>query len=276
MIGVIVVLFKPTDQEIRNISMYKDEVDKILIIDNSPINHQVIISNLIGLSKDIQYVSYTENIGLCKALNQGIRKLASIGCEWIVAFDADSQLETNIFSVYRQTIAEYPDIISVAVFAPQHSFDRGIKKIYSGYREVDWAMTSGWLINADIFLKNGGFFEPLFLDGLDLDYCYFVREQGYKVIECGEAVIKHHPGETKETKVFNKTIKYGYAPPDRYLMQARCLVWTIRRYKKIFDIKMYVYKWVKVILLFDNTYIKRMVTGTKEGLSIYRKYKSVR
>ena len=63
MIGVIVVLFKPTDQEIRNISMYKDEVDKILIIDNSPINHQVIISNLIGLSKDIQYVSYTENIG---------------------------------------------------------------------------------------------------------------------------------------------------------------------------------------------------------------------
>ena len=52
----------------------------------------------------------------------------------------------------------------------------------------------------------------------------------------------------------------------------------LRRYKKIFDIKMYVYKWVKVILLFDNkkTYIKRMVTGTKEGLSIYRKYKSVR
>lgn len=278
MIGAIVVLFKPTKAEILNILTYKNEVDNILIIDNSPINHQDKIDNLIGLSDTLHYVSYIENIGLCKALNKGVKELASIGCEWVVVFDADSQLETNIFNVYKQTITGYSDSMLVAVFAPQHSFDRSAKKIYRGYREVDWAMTSGWLINVEIFLNIGGFFEPLFVDGLDMDYCYLAREQGYKIIECGEAMLRHHPAETKKIIFFSKIFKYGYASPERYFMQARCLVWTIKRYKKRIDKKMYFYKWVKVLFLFDDkkTYIKNMISGTREGLLLYRKYKAKR
>ena len=78
-------------------------------------------------------------------------------------------------------------------------------------------MTSGWLINIEIFEKQNGFFEELFVDGLDMDYCFKSHENGYLVIECGKAVINHHPAETRNCLGF----KYGIASPYRYYMQAK-------------------------------------------------------
>ena len=61
-----------------------------------------------------------------------------------------------------------------------------------------------------------------------MDYCFKSHENGYLVIECGKAVINHHPAETRNCLGF----KYGIASPYRYYMQARQLIWCWKRYKK--------------------------------------------
>ena len=124
-------------------------------------------------------------------------------------------------------------------------------------------MTSGCLFNCEIFKKQNGFMEELFVDGLDMDYCFKSHEKGYRIIECGEAVINHHPAETKSFLGF----KYGIASPNRYYMQARALIWCWKRYKKPRMFGFYLYKWFKVLFLFPNKkmYVRKMIEGTKEA-----------
>lgn len=277
-IGAVVVLYNPNIDEIKNINSYINKSDYIFIIDNSSEeNSDLIIENLESMG-NVMYIYNEENIGLCRALNNGIAMARDKGCQWTVIFDADSKIKTDIFKVYKETINSYKNIENVAVFAPQHTFDRRKKEIYRGYKEVDWAMTSGWIVNNAIFQNLNGFFEPLFVDGLDLDYCHYAKEKGYKIIECGEAMIEHHPAVTKSFRIFNKKIKLGTASPYRYYLQARCLVWNFKRYHHFSDIKMYFIKWAKVLLFFDNRkeYVRNLIHGTKDGIKLYKKYKLTR
>gem|GEM_PF-4937 len=263
MIGSVVVLYNPTEDEIKNINSYIPNVDRAVIVDNSVQNNEKIVELLINDKSKIQYFSKQENMGLCKALNIGIKLLEESGCDWALLFDADSKLGSDIVTEYKKAIEDYKGK-QVALFTPVHVFDRSNAVPYSGYKNVDWSMTSGWLINIEIFEKQNGFFEELFVDGLDMDYCFKSHENGYLVIECGKAVINHHPAETRNCLGF----KYGIASPYRYYMQARQLIWCWKRYKKTRIFFVYLYKWAKVLLLFDHKidYIKSMAKGTSDDV----------
>lgn len=270
--GAVVVLYNPTDKEIRNINSYKDSVEQMIIIDNSDVNHCELVDNLLKLNSRVKYYSEQKNLGLCRALNIGIKMLADAGCQWVLVFDADSEIVSNIVEIYKRAIYDYEreKKSDIAVFAPVHIFDRSKRRAYRGYNEVEWAMTSGCLFNCNLFQKQNGFMEELFVDGLDMDYCFKAKRNGYKIIECGEAAIRHYPAETKSLFGF----KYGIASPVRYRMQARALIWCWRHYKinRIFFV--YMYKWFKVVFLFPQKmrYIKNMVYGTVEGKKLLKKY----
>ena len=275
MIGAVVVLYNPTKEEVNNINTYKNRVSHTVIIDNSNVNNQKMVDEIVFLSSNITYYSEQLNMGLAKAFNIGIDILHEIGCNWALLFDADSRLESDIITAYKEAMNKYGS--EVAVFSPIHIFDRAKKIQYKGYRKVNWAKTSGCLYNCEIFKKQNGFKEELFVDGLDMDYCYKVREKGYKIIEVEAAKINHFPAISKVVEIGNKVIlKYGYASPWRYYMQARALIWLILRYKSYKDIVTYLYKWFKVLCLFDNKveFMKQMVKGSRDGICLWCEYKS--
>lgn len=270
MIGSIVVLYEPKSKEYSHVCDYYAEVDVVYIIDNSKTNNCGVIESVIeekyGNYDKMQYFHFSENIGLCKALNYGIKKAKEFGCSWALLMDSDSTFITNIVNIYKQKLNNIED--DVAVLAPVHIHDRSKAVEYEGEKELKWAMTSGCLYNISIFEKLGGFKEELFVDGLDIDYCYKAREKGYKVIECGKALLRHYPATTKELTLFgNVILKYGISSPIRYRLQTRSLVWLIRRYRQFPDIIRYCWKWAKVILFFENKneYIKEMKKGSREG-----------
>lgn len=275
MIGSIVVLYNPSEEEIKNVNSYIDKVDFGVIIDNSTVDNEQWIFSLLNNDGKIKYYSEQKNLGLCRAFNIGVGFLKQKGCDWALLFDADSKLEKDIVSIYKDAIRLY-DKDQVAVFCPVHVFERSKNQPYDGYKEVKWSMTSGWLVNINIFDKQNGFFEELFVDGLDMDYCYKSLGNGYKIIECGNAYLIHNPAETKSISIFGRKIKYGTASPFRYYMQARQLVWCLLNYKEKECFVLYCYKWFKVIFLFSNKkeYIRSMLKGTKDGKIIYKKQKS--
>lgn len=273
-IGVVVVLFCPVLEELARIRKYVFAVAHTIIMDNSPQNNAELIARIIDCQDKYTYISHSENVGLCKALNEGIMCLMKIGCKWACVFDADSNFSPDIFNIYRKAMKEYEER-QIAIFAPVHTYDRKQRQAYDGYQEKKWAMTSGCAINIETFVNLGGFFETLFVDGLDMDYCFRAREKGHHIIECGAAIIKHCPAKTKKITFFKKTFLYGYDVPARYFMQARGLIWMIYRYKSAQSILMYLYKWLKVVFLFPDkkNYIKAMINGTKEGKKLYIAYR---
>ena len=270
-IGAVVVLYNPTKEEIENINTYKDLVDRTVVVDNSADDHENMVSEVVGHDSDVIYYSEKNNLGLCKALNIGIDMLMNKGCNWALIFDSDSKMGSDVVSVYKRAIRHYKDQLNcIAVFAPVHTFDRSGNQPYKGYKDIEWAMTSGCLFNCEIFKRQSGFMEELFVDGLDIDYCFKSHENDYRVIECGEAIIKHHPADTRSFLGF----KYGISSPNRYCMQVRSLIWCWRRYGKPNMFGFYLYKWMKVLLFFPGKreYIKEMIKGTKEGNRLLDKY----
>ena len=104
----------------------------------------------------------------------------------------------------------------------------------------------------------------------DMDYCLKCHENGYRIVECGSAIINHNPATTKKIMGF----KYGIAVPYRYYMQTRQLIWCWRRYKYNKAFIIYLYKWIKVIFLFPDKrlYFKEMIKGSKEGIELWKEW----
>lgn len=272
----ILVLYEPKNDDLQHICDYYDKVDFAYVIDNSQKNNFEAIKKEIceiGANKEkLKYYHFPENIGLCRAFNFAVSEAAKIECNWVLLMDSDSSFISDIIEVYKNTL-KHIDSNKVAVLSPVHIYDRSSADKYLGIKDVTWAMTSGCLYNIEIFETIGGFMNELFVECLDIDYCYRAHEKGYRVVECGEALLKHFPAETRECKFFGKTLfKYGYAPPKRYRMQAKSITWLIRRYRKPKDVARYLSKWVKVLLFFDNKseYIKCLRAGTREGLDLVK------
>ena len=171
----IVVLYESSTDEIRNISDYGDSVDVSYVLDNSRENNEDLVFKTIrqhgGKTGSIVYKHFDDNIGLCRALNYGMEEAYKNGFDWALLMDSDSSFLTEIVDEYLMFLKDN-DAENIAVLSPVHMYDRSRKKGYIGTREVKWAMTSGCFYNVGIFKKLGGFKEELFVDGLDIDYCY--------------------------------------------------------------------------------------------------------
>ena len=270
--GTIVVLYNPSDREIENLRNNIGKTDLAIIIDNSLDDHYSVIKN--NMQADFQWIykRYPNNIGLCKALNVGIDILYQNGCRWALILDADSIINNNIISVYKNFL-ENSECKNIAILVPVHNFGRSKNRTYDGESEVKRSMTSGWFINIEIFINEGGFYEPLFVDGLDYDYCYRVKRDGYRIIQCGRAMINHNPGHEYQVKILGKTFKMGKDSPWRYYMGARAQWWNLLQNKSLYDGAFYFYRLIKVILFFHNKreYICEMHKGRNEGINLFIK-----
>lgn len=272
----IVVLYEPEEKEIANIFDYFEYVDKVYIFDNSRKSWEKIVKDILSkvyghVDEKVEYIHFNKNVGLCKALNKGMNLAASEGFEWALIMDEDSSFNTNIVDFYKSYI-EKNNCDGIGVLAPIHLYDRSLERMFKGVRDVSWSMTSGCFYNVNVFLKFHGFKEELFVDGLDIDYCYKIRRGGYRIVELADARINHKPGETQSFQFAGMEIKYGLASPWRYYMQARAIVWLIMNYHSLKDLARYGIKWGKVLFLFENKkdYIKQMIRGTKEGIILWK------
>lgn len=280
MTAAAVVLYNPGIEEIKTIRKYYQTVDRVFVLDNSDCdNYRAVMECVKEKKEHVVYHHFGRNVGLCRAMNYGISMAFESGCEWILLMDDDSIPSTDIVKVYTDYIKENSENCdNVAVLSPIHIHSRSKAKPYEGNKPVRWAMTSGCFYNIKIFRHLGGFQEALFVDGLDMEYCYRAVERGYRVIECGRATVLHYPAETRKFSVFGiDIIKYGYSSPTRYYMQCRSLIWILLRYRYFETLIYYIWRWVKVLFFFEDKkeFLRQMISGTKEGVFLYRQYKKV-
>lgn len=272
----MVVLYETKEKDIANMLDYYDYVDQLYILDNSVESKEKIVKNILlinhkgDIENKIQYIHFQKNIGLCKALNYAMKLAKKDGYKWALIMDDDSSFNTNIVDVYKHYIGEH-DNTDIGILAPIHLHDRNRKYQFNGQRDVSWAMTSGCLYNINVFLQFHGFKEELFVDGLDIDYCYKINRKGYRIVELADARINHFPGETRIFNLAGMKIKYGVASPWRYYMQARAIVWLMLEYHSIKELIRYGIKWGKVIFLFQNKkeYMKQLIYGTIDGMKLW-------
>ena len=196
----------------QNALSYASHFPQIFIVDNSEGDNSSLASQI----PNALYLPNGKNLGIARALNQGIEAaLIENGkgrdYRWVMTMDQDSawdkeQLEKYIALCIEQS--EQDEMIKS--FAPternvsavNHStlglWKRKLYKLITrkDYKEkvrlgfVDRSITSGNVIEIDAWQKLGRFEEILFIDEVDHDFCYRLREASFKILK-SEIVLRH-------------------------------------------------------------------------------------
>ncbi len=76
---------------------------------------------------------------------------------------------------------------------------------YNQNTEIFWASGACLVVKASLYNELGGFDETLFSHMEEIDFCWQLKNRGYKVMYCAESEIYHQGGATLETSNPKKT-----------------------------------------------------------------------
>jgi len=111
-----VVFYYPTMDVIKNIESYIDNIDNLIVVDNSSTKNENIYNILEQkYGEKIIYIENHDNLGIAKALNIGAEKSLQMGCDWLLTMDQDSRFIN--FSDYIRCLSKEIVLDNVAIIA---------------------------------------------------------------------------------------------------------------------------------------------------------------
>ena len=222
----VVVAFNPSDIVVDNIKTYINNIDKLYVVDNSENTDN---SKMFSFNKKIEYIYNKKNLGIAKALNIGAERAIKDGFDWLLTMDQDSNFDNGALKKMEEFIIKLKDIKEidnileveykkVALIAPTYKLDPTFESTL-GINFPLMVMTSGNLINLEIYKKVNGFKDWLFIDCVDFDYCLNLKQHGYEIIQLNNAILNHHLGSGKVYRfLWMKKSSSNHSAVGRYYM----------------------------------------------------------
>lgn len=200
-IAGVVVLYNPTDEDIKNINSYIEDIDILYVMDNSSKNNK----DRIIKNKKIEYIFNNKNLGIAEPLNKAASLARKAGYKWLLTMDQDTKFKKDILKEMKKTI-QNTDCHNIGIVTPWHNTKLKIEK---SNKKIDYpldVMTSGNLVNLKIHKEIGGFKDWLFIDGVDIEYCLNLAKNNYKVMRINNLEIDHNLGNITYKKFFLKDL----------------------------------------------------------------------
>jgi rhamnosyltransferase len=219
----LVTIYKPNTEEVKqNLKILLQYSDSIYLLFNSPVAAEL------QFDERIISIDNKKNIGISKAINKGVGQAAIDGYKYGILFDQDSYLtkanylkmlnEFNEEEKSHQIACIGPSIISYnkVIKTPWHFINNKLPVKTSNIESVQNVITSGMLINTNIFLSLGGFDENYPVDNCDFLYCWKCIYNKYFVLQSKDAYISHIIGNNSK-KIFGRNLHF-HAPYRNYFM----------------------------------------------------------
>lgn len=213
-VAIIVTYIPDATIALETVQGLLGQVGKVIIVDNTPGGSPVFKTRSLFESRNnLELISLGENVGIARAQNIGIRKALEYGTDFILLSDQDTQYPADytakMLAAYTASAQKSCVAAVVPDFFERHREERKgfvasagpfSKKIHptQGYWIIREAIASGMLIPAGIFAVVGFMDEELFIDWVDLEWCWRVRGKGCVIIGCADVVVGHFLGD--ETK----------------------------------------------------------------------------
>jgi len=268
-LAAVVTFYNPTDDDIKNIDTYIDDVDKLYIIDNTEGESNI---NRIPSNKKIDYRFKNDNVGVATALNIGAEEALKDGFKYLLTMDQDTSFNDNTLKVLKEDLQNI-DMSKIAILTPWHATKLRLDKPVKRFDLPDDVMTSANILNLDIWQELGGFKDWLFIDGVDIEYCLNIISHGYYILRDNSVEVEHNLGDLFYRKIgHHMFLCTNHSPIRRY--------YIMRNYHYILDMYRgfnpgYCYSLVSQkhnmvgVLLFEKKKIKKI----KMYLKGYKDYK---
>jgi len=181
----------------------------VVVVDNATPGSSV--RELCAAYPNVELLSLTENLGLAAALNAGItRARGRLGITHVLLMDQDSVPGPGMVAALKAALDRRSQHARVAAVGtrfhdPREGVDAPFVRIrFPVNRQLhchgdcddvacDFLITSGSLIPIEVLDQVGGMDEGLFIDNVDLEWCFRAVSNGYVLFgACGAQMLHHH------------------------------------------------------------------------------------
>jgi len=210
-IAASIVTFNPEIEKLtQNIKALIGQVDTIIIIDNASGNIEAVRELIKNYDEEkIVFKEYAKNYGLAYALNDALNIAFQGGYEWLVTMDQDSSLCDGYVNTCRRLLKEIKDDKIGIICSDVRDINTYKKdtptQSYSSNKEVSYfkevaCITSGAFTNVKAGIECGGFDNSMFIDQIDYDFCFNLRNHGYFIYRSNDIYINHELGRIEQKK----------------------------------------------------------------------------
>lgn len=273
-IAGVVIVYNPDKSVISNIISYLNQISSLFIIDNSFLPNEEMFSGLID-TPGVYYLPQKKNIGISAALNLAAQLAIRKGFKYLLTMDQDSIVSQDMIRKMLTLNCEYNKIGIIAPFFINRYRTRIPGK--EPFKKILFEKTSGNLLNLDTYSKIGPFDENLFIDYVDIEYCFRLNSAGFEVIQVNGAELIHNEAFLSSNKFLFKIVYPWNHNPIRWLYKIRNLFYLRDKYYKEYpsffknEYKNYLKQFIKIFLFEDKKFSK--LKFAIKGYSFYKKRK---
>ena len=174
------------------------QVDSMVVVDNA--SNYITRTRIAELAKEIgcEFLQLTGNLGVAAAQNRGVAKARFNLCSLVIFFDQDSKPAHGMVDALKKATYDltaekfivaavgpqlldrrtgaYTPFVRIGMFSvTKITADRGGRHLIP----TDFLVSSGMLIAMSALDQIGGLEEGLFIDNVDLEWCFRARSMGF-------------------------------------------------------------------------------------------------
>ena len=209
----VVVTYHPDLTLLKeDITAFADRVGEVFVWDNSPAPDNAKTEAFLRQHfPHVVYDGWGENKGVSYGLNRGWKYALEHDYDVMLTMDQDSRFED--FGTYLNRVLDKWEKEGLCVCGPTPNRQQSEQKASQGFIRSIAVITSGMLVPMQILNDADGYCEDFFVDAIDFDFCYRIREKGYEAYMDQESNLIQVFGEPRYKKILGMKIHgYGYSP----------------------------------------------------------------
>lgn len=228
------------------------------------------------------------NSGLAAGFNIGIARAREAGFRFVLLLDQDSILERSAVRVMLEGYGDLSCMHKVAAVGAQFVDPRNgavgpfvrigfpfNRKLPGGPGErvrCDFLISSGSLVPLDVIDDVGAMDEALFIDNVDLDWCFRATRLGYRLYGICDARMQHSIGDALRPSRFRRHGVFIHGPLRLYYLTRNRLLLYRRAHTPATwvaqDVPRLVGKFLRMALLIPprGENARAMLHGIRDGL----------
>ncbi len=264
----ISILYNPDAGILKNLYSYKESVASMLIVDNSEIPDFAIHGILKNNFATMRIITNHGNLGIARALNQGLEYAISAGYKCALLMDQDSELYPEAVNRLMQCLESDENIFIAAPRRIDVNSD-GKKMDGTRYRRRLTCATSGSLVRLKHIHTVGYHDEKMFIDLVDHEYCLRAVSKGLHIVIVNDALMRHRLGMMRKKKILWVDLYPTYHSALRRYYKARNSLYVWSKYglkypRYVFPaIVNFIIEYLEILLFEDEKLIKTraLLTG---------------
>ena len=256
-----IVLYNPNISRLKeNIGAIQPQVGKVVLVENGSASRNY-LEELAGF----EVIVNDTNMGIAYALNEIMQYAKEAGAEWALTLDQDSVAPSNLIETYSKLISlDKVGMICCKIIDRNFGETTEEKSKTSGHEDVESCITSASLLNVKAWQEVGGFANEFFIDSVDFDMCYLLREHGYKIIQTYDTALLHEVGHSQIRKLFGKEYLVYHHSPIRYYYMIRNGLYLGKRHHFLPRAILRACRQLVMVMLYEDqkvTKLKMMLQG---------------